>query len=170
MSNTNVISNNEEVMKEDQVLEFNYNDGNIETKLLEKWDQHHFIHPWAEMFDDKPEFGVIAKGDGVFLYDRAGKKYIDGPGGMWCVNVGYGRKEIASAVSNQLLKLPYASPWTSTTEPSTILSKRIADKAPGDLNNVFFTTCGSTAVDTAIRFTQFFTLNNCLPFRHMSEI
>jgi len=71
-------------------------------------------------------------------------------------HVGYGRKEIASAVSNQLLKLPYASPWTSTTEPSTILSKRIADKAPGDLNNVFFTTCGSTAVDTAIRFTQFF--------------
>jgi len=78
MSNTNVISNNEEVMKEDQVLEFNYNDGNIETKLLEKWDQHHFIHPWAEMFDDKPEFGVIAKGDGVFLYDRAGKKYSKG--------------------------------------------------------------------------------------------
>ena len=99
---------------------------------------------------------LIVKSDNIYLYDEEGNRYIDGPGGMWCVNVGYGRKEIASAVSNQLLKLPYASPWTSTTEPSTILSKRIADKAPGDLNNVFFTTCGSTAVDTAIRFTQFF--------------
>ena len=74
---------------------------------------------------------------------------------MWCVNVGYGRQEIATAVSNQLVKLPYASPWTSTTEPATILAKRISEKTPGDLNNVFFSTCGSTAVDTAIRFVHF---------------
>ena len=143
-------------MKEGKVSKFDFEDNGIETALIKKWDQQHFMHPWAEMFGDKQEFGIITKGEGVYLYDREGKKYIDGPGGMWCVNVGYGRKQIASAVSSQLLRLPYASPWTSTTEPTTILSKRIANKAPGDLNNVFFTTCGSTAVDTAIRFVQFF--------------
>ena len=105
------------------------------------------MHPWAEVSPYKPNFGIIKEGKGIYLYDETGKKYIDGPGGMWCVNVGYGRKEIASAVSDQLLKLPYTSPWTSTTEPATILAKRIAEKTPGDLNNVFFSTCGSTAIE-----------------------
>ncbi len=143
-------------MKKGKFSKFDYNQTNIETALLEKWDQEHFMHPWAEMLGEPNEFGIITEGEGVYLYDRQGKKYLDGPGGMWCVNVGYGRKEIASAVSEQLIRLPYASPWTSTTEPSTVLAKRLADKTPGDLNSVFFTTCGSTAVDTAIRFVQFF--------------
>lgn len=134
----------------------NFNDNGIDSRQLKKWDQEHFIHPWAEVSSRKPTFGIITEGKGIYLYDETGKKYIDGPGGMWCVNVGYGRKEIASAVSDQLLKLPYTSPWTSTTEPATVLAKRIAEKTPGDLNNVFFSTCGSTAIDTAIRFVHFF--------------
>jgi len=132
-----------------------FDDNGIEKSQLQDWDQKHFMHPWAEVASDKHNFGLITEGKGIYLYDDTGKKYIDGPGGMWCVNVGYGRQEIATAVSNQLVKLPYASPWTSTTEPATILSKRISEKTPGDLNNVFFSTCGSTAVDTAIRFVHF---------------
>lgn len=132
-------------------------DGNgFDITQLQEWDQKHFMHPWAEMSSNKSKFDVITEGKGIYLYDSSGKKYIDGPGGMWCVNVGYGRKEIASAVSNQLVQLPYASPWTTTTEPSAILAKRISEKTPGDLNNVFFSTCGSTAVDTAIRFVHFY--------------
>jgi adenosylmethionine-8-amino-7-oxononanoate aminotransferase len=142
-------------MSDDTVQQMNFNSNGIAVSQLQEWDQKHFIHPWAEISPTKPNFGLIAEGKGIYLYDHTGKKYIDGPGGMWCVNVGYGRKEIASAVADQLLKLPYASPWTSTTEPATILSKRIAEKTPGDLNNVFFSTCGSTAVDTAIRFVHF---------------
>ena len=138
----------------------NLSDNGVDPSQLREWDQKHFIHPWAEVSNNKSQFGIITEGKGIYLYDETGKKYIDGPGGMWCVNVGYGRKEIASAVSDQLLKLPYTSPWTSTTEPASILAKRIAEKAPADLNHVFFSTCGSTAIDTAIRFIHFF--NNIL--------
>ena len=91
----------------------------------------------------------IARAEGIYLWDAEGKRYIDGPGGMWCVQIGYGRREMAQAIADQVLRLPYTSPWTTTTDPSTMLAKKIADLAPGDLNNVFFTTGGSTAVDTA---------------------
>ena len=134
----------------------NFNPNGLEPFQIKEWDQKHYLHPWAEISKVKPKFGIITEGKGVFLYDETGKKYLDGPGGMWCVNLGYGREEIASAVSDQLLKLPYTSPWTSTTEPAAILAKRIAEKTPSDLNNVFFSTCGSTAIDTAIRFVHFY--------------
>ena len=136
--------------------QFDLTDNGIDSSQLQEWDQKHFMHPWAEVSKAKPNFGIIAEGKGIHLYDETGKKYIDGPGGMWCVNLGYGRHEIASAVSDQLLKLPYTSPWTSTTEPASILAKRIAEKTPEGLNTIFFSTCGSTAIDTAIRFVHFF--------------
>ena len=142
-------------MTDSIVEQVNFDSNGVDTAQLQEWDQKHFMHPWAEVSPTKSNFGVITEGKGIYLYDETGKKYIDGPGGMWCVNVGYGRKEIASAVSEQLIKLPYASPWTSTTEPATILARRIAEKTPGDLNNIFFSTCGSTAIDTAIRFVHF---------------
>ena len=128
---------------------------------LHSWDREHFIHPWHDMkywrdYDNM----LVTEADGIYMYDETGKKFIDGPGGMWCVQIGYGQKEMAEAIAAQVMKMPFASPWTNVTEPSAILAKRIADFAPGDLNNVFFTTGGSTAVDTALRAMQF--MNNCL--------
>ena len=143
-------------MTHSSIKQSNFNPNGVEPFQIKEWDQKHYLHPWAEISKAKPKFGIITEGKGVFLYDETGKKYLDGPGGMWCVNLGYGREEIASAVSDQLLKLPYTSPWTSTTEPAAILAKRIAEKTPSDLNNVFFSTCGSTAIDTAIRFVHFY--------------
>ncbi|MEE2774466.1 MAG: aminotransferase [Pseudomonadota bacterium] len=128
----------------------------VTIEKVRDWDKKHYLHPWAELSNSKVDFGLLQKANGIYLYDKDGKKYIDGPGGMWCVNVGYGRTEIAEAVSNQLNQLPYTSPWSSTTEPSAVLAKKISDKTPGDLNNVFFSTCGSTAVDTALRFVHFY--------------
>ena len=128
---------------------------------LHSWDREHFIHPWHDMkywrdYDNM----LVTEADGIYMYDETGKKFIDGPGGMWCVQIGYGQKEMAEAIAAQVMKMPFASPWTNVTEPSAILAKRIADFAPGDLNNVFFTTGGSTAVDTALRAMQF--MNNSL--------
>jgi adenosylmethionine-8-amino-7-oxononanoate aminotransferase len=81
---------------------------------------------------------------------------IDGIGGMWCVNVGYGRDEIADAIAEQARKLCYFSPFGMiATPPSIEFSHRLAKYAPGDLKHVFFTTGGSTAVDSALRFVQF---------------
>ena len=125
------------------------------------WDRTHQFHPWAAMdCVEGTDYMLVNGGKGIYLWDETGKRFIDGPGGMWCVQIGYGRSEMAEAIAQQVIKLPYSSPWTNTTEPSAILAKKIADMAPGDLNNVFFTTGGSTAVDTALRTVHF--MNNRL--------
>ena len=135
---------------------------------VKAWDRKHQLHPWAPMdawrgYDNM----LVNTAKGIYLWDSEGKRFIDGPGGMWCVQIGYGRQDMADAISKQVMLLPYASPWTTTTEPSAVLAKKIADFAPGDLNNVFFTTGGSTAVDTALRTVHFF--NNRLG-RHDQKI
>ena len=119
-------------------------------------DDNRFIHPW----DDLTKLGdnqrtVLSSGDGVYVYDSEGNRLLDGPAGMWCVNIGHGRKEMAQAIYDQTLQLPYASPWSLTTGPAAEFSAQLAAEAPGDMNHVFFTTCGSTAVDSALRFVQF---------------
>lgn len=128
---------------------------------LNEWDRTHQLHPWAAMDAWKEsDYMPVESASGIYIWDASGKRFIDGPGGMWCVQIGYGRPEMAQAIADQVMKLPYTSPWTTTTDPSTILAKKIADFAPGDLDNVFFTTGGSTAVDTAIRTMHF--MNNTL--------
>jgi adenosylmethionine-8-amino-7-oxononanoate aminotransferase len=128
---------------------------------LTDWDRDHNLHPWAGTDGfGSDEYMRVNAAEGIYLWDDAGKKYIDGPGGMWCMQIGYGRAEMAEAISAQVMQMPYASPWSFTTQPAAILAKKIADMTPGDLNNVHFTTGGSTAVDTALRVVQF--LNNRL--------
>ncbi len=133
------------------------NEPSLET--LHEWDRTHQIHPWAAM-DDWQGYDnmMIDRAEGIYLWDGTGKRFIDGPAGMWCVQIGYGREEMAQAIADQVRKLPYTSPFTNTTEPSSVLAKWLAEAAPGDLNNVFFTTGGSTAVDTALRTMHF--MNN----------
>jgi putrescine---pyruvate transaminase len=129
--------------------------------MLAASDRIHNLHPWASMDAwRQQDYICVSEADGIYLRDSAGKRYIDGPGGMWCVQIGYGRREMAEAIAGQVMKMPYASPWSSTTEPAAVLAQRIAAMAPGDLNNVHFTTGGSTAVDSAIRAMHF--LNNRL--------
>lgn len=135
------------------------NEPSLET--MQEWDRLHQVHPWAAMDAWRGYDNIfVDRAQGIYLWDGQGKRFIDGPAGMWCTQIGYGREEMAEAIANQVLKLPYTSPWTNTTEPSSILAKKIVERTPGDLNNVFFTTGGSTAVDTAIRTMHF--MNNRL--------
>ena len=135
------------------------NHPSIET--LNDWNRTNQLPPWASMDSWREEaYPILSEAKGIYMWDEAGKRFIDGPGGMWCVQIGYGRPEMAKAISDQVMKLPYNSPWSSATEPSTVLARKIAERAPGDLNNVFFTTGGSTAVDTALRMVHF--MNNRL--------
>lgn len=114
------------------------------------------LHPWADLsaLGEDEETPIVTRGDGVYLYDDQGRKMIDGPAGMWCMQTGYGRQEIADAVSNQIMTLGFASAFNVVNEREVELARRIADKTPGDLNRVFFTTGGSTAVDSALRLCQ----------------
>ncbi|MEM9850623.1 MAG: aminotransferase [Pseudomonadota bacterium] len=125
---------------------------------IEAMDVAHHLHPWTH-FDSLEADGplVIARGDGNHLEDGHGNRYLDSVGGMWCTNIGLGRSEMAEAIAKQVEELAYASPFVDmTTEPAARLAKRLADLAPGDLNHVHFTTCGSTAIDSAYRMVQFY--------------
>jgi adenosylmethionine-8-amino-7-oxononanoate aminotransferase len=120
-------------------------------------DRDHMIHPWVDLSLVKSrEPLIVVEGEGATVTDSRGHRMIDGIGGMWCVNVGYGRDEIADAIAEQARKLCYFSPFGMiATPPSIEFAHRLAKHAPGDLKHVFFTTGGSTAVDSALRFVQF---------------
>ena len=130
---------------------------NANWQEIARADSEHNLHPYEKMsqWGENKRY-MITHGEGVYLYTDKGKKMIDGPGGMWCTQIGYGVREMADAVHAQMMDLSYSSPWSSANSPSARLAKKIAELAPGDLNTVFFTTGGSTAVDAALRTMQFF--------------
>jgi adenosylmethionine-8-amino-7-oxononanoate aminotransferase len=129
----------------------------MSTSVELKQQDNQFIHPW----DDIVKLGgnqrtLLNKGEGVYVYDSEGNRLLDAPAGMWCVNIGHGREEMAQAVYDQIMALTYVSPWSMTTGPAAQFAAELAEVSPGDLNHVFFTTGGSTAVDSALRFMQFY--------------
>ncbi|MCY4227910.1 MAG: aminotransferase [Gammaproteobacteria bacterium] len=126
-----------------------------ETYDLQQKDNQ-FIHPWEELHQlDQNTRTVITSGQGVYIKDSDGNQLLDAPAGMWCVNIGHHRQEMADAISEQVMKLTYSSPWSLTNSPAAILARKLSQLSPGDLNHVFFATCGSTAVDSALRFVMF---------------
>jgi putrescine---pyruvate transaminase len=120
-------------------------------------DKRNWFHPWEYM----PEAGVAdrtiaCRAEGIYIYDENGQQLIDGPGGMWCTQIGYGRRDMAEAIAAQVVEMTYMNPFSLTAAPPARLAARLAQLAPGDLSHVFLTTGGSTAVDTALRFVQFY--------------
>lgn len=100
------------------------------TDLWEK-DRNHAIHGWTD-YQNFHETGseILVEADGVYVTDVDGHKMLDGMGGVWCVNVGYGRDEIVDAISEQARRLPYANPFHSTTTPPAAeLMAKLADLA-----------------------------------------
>src|ERR1700738_1635139 len=92
---------------------------------------------------------IITRGEGVNIWDSNGKRYIDGLSGLFVVQVGHGRKELAEAAAKQAETLAFFPLWSYATPTAIELSERIAGYAPGDLNRVFFTTGGGEAVESA---------------------
>lgn len=129
---------------------------NSDFEKIRQWDNDHFVHPWEGMEDiGNNERTFTEGGQGIYLTTETGEHLIDGPAGMWCVQIGYGNTEIPEAMARQALEMPYFSPFNNANSAPSKLAHRIAELTPGDLNHVFFTTGGSTAVDTALRFIQF---------------
>ncbi len=119
------------------------------------------VHPWEDFKKDgQNKRTIIGESDGIYVYDTDGNKLIDAPSGMWCVNIGHGRQEMADVIAEQVMRMPYYSPWTLGTAPAAELAAKLAELSPGDLDHVAFSTGGSTAVETALRFVMFY--NNIL--------
>ena len=124
----------------------------FETEDLQAKDTR-WIHPWEEIAGlGRQKRTVITSGEGIYVTGSDGNRMIDGPAGMWCVNVGHGRREIADAIAEQALRLSYYSPWSVTNAPAVELAAKLTSIAPDGFGHVFFTTGGSTAVDSALRF------------------
>lgn len=127
----------------------------LDTAALQDRDNH-FIHPWEEMGEiGNSQRTILSHSEGIYVNDTDGNRLMDAPAGMWCLNIGHRRKEMADAIAAQVMELPYNSPWSLANSPAANLAAKLAELSPGDLNHVFFTTGGSTAVDTALRFICF---------------
>ncbi|MGI9249071.1 MAG: aminotransferase [Woeseiaceae bacterium] len=121
-------------------------------------DRRHCLHPFQHFasFDEEGSL-VMDRGIGCYISDENGKEYFDAVGGMWCTNIGLGREEMAETIAEQVRKMAYANPFVDMTNvPAAELSAKLAELAPGDLNHVFFTCGGSTAVDTAYRIIRMY--------------
>ncbi|MEM7118960.1 MAG: aminotransferase [Chloroflexota bacterium] len=119
-------------------------------------DRAHHIHPFNNIRQLKDEgVLVIDKADGIYIYDEAGKQYIDGMAGLWCVNLGYGRQELAEAAHRQMNALPYYNTFfQSTTAPAAQLAAKLTALAPDNINHAFFANSGSEANDTIVRMVR----------------
>ena len=118
---------------------------NIPNSLNEHW------MPFSDNKSFKKNPRLITDAKGVYLTNHEGKKMIDGSSGLFCNPLGHGRREITEAVTKQLDKLDYCQPFNQGFGGSFELATRIAKKTPGDLNKIFYTICGSTAVESAIK-------------------
>jgi len=97
---------------------------------------------------------VFLRGEGSYLYDTTGQRHLDGLAGLFCVNMGHGRADIAKAAADQVGTLAYASNWGSAHVPAIEAATLIAELAPGDLETTFFVNSGSEAVETALKFAR----------------
>ncbi len=120
------------------------------SELQEKARRHLWMH-FTRMgaYDEEHEIPVLVKGDGCYVWDEHGKRYLDGLSALFCVNAGHGRSEFGEAAKRQIDELGFYTNWSYAHPPAIELADRIAALAPGDLNRVFFTSGGSEAVESA---------------------
>jgi adenosylmethionine-8-amino-7-oxononanoate aminotransferase len=128
-----------------------------DDNLHERARRHLWMHfSRLGSFTDR-EVPVIVRGEGPYVWDQHGRRYLDGLSGLFVVQVGHGRRELAEAAARQARQLAYFPIWNYAHPTAVDLATRLADLAPGDLNRVFFTTGGSEAVESAWKLArQFF--------------
>jgi adenosylmethionine-8-amino-7-oxononanoate aminotransferase len=128
------------------------------TNSIAELDRQHLIHP-VSSFRGHEARGVrlLKSGKGAIVTDGDGRELIDGFAGLWCVNAGYGQESIVAAAAGQMRQLPYATGYFDLGAEAPIrLAAALAERAPGDLNHVYFTLGGSDAVDSTIRFIRYY--------------
>ena len=119
------------------------------SKIPNSLEEHWMPFTSNRDFKENPRLIIGAKG--VYLKNHQGKTMIDASSGVFCNPLGHGRKEIINAVTKQLEQLDYVQPFQQGFAGSFELARRIAKHTPGNLNRIFYTICGSSAVETAIK-------------------
>jgi len=126
------------------------------TADYQAMDAAHHWHPFTDTAELNAKGArVITAADGVWLTDSEGRQILDGMAGLWCVNVGYGRAEIAEAVYRQMQALPYYNTFFQTTHPPAAeFAEALAEVSPNHMSRIFFTNSGSEANDTVFRLAR----------------
>ena len=116
------------------------------SRLQELAQRHLWLH-FSRMgaYGEQHDIPVIVKGDGCYVWDDKGKRYLDGLSALFCVNIGHGRQDVAQAGADQAGELGFYTNWSYAHPPAIELAAKIAELAPGDPNRVFFTRGGSEA-------------------------
>jgi len=127
-----------------------------DTRALRAADSAHYLHPAT---DHKllAEAGarIVVRGEGIYIWDSDGNRILDGMSGLWCVNVGYGRRELADAAYRQLNALPFYNSFFNTSNvPAITLAATLARISPPQFNHVFFAGSGSEGNDTVVRLVR----------------
>ena len=142
---------------------------NFSTEQLQQFDNAHHVHPFMDSAELRGEgVRVVTNADGAYIYDSEGKRILDAMAGLWCVNAGYGRDELAEVAYDQMKDLAYYNTFfKTTTGPATLLAKRLAELAPDHINQVFFGASGSESNDTAIRTVRWYWQLEGKPEKHI---
>jgi adenosylmethionine-8-amino-7-oxononanoate aminotransferase len=125
------------------------------ASLQELAKRHLWLH-FSRMgaYDEAHDIPIIARGEGCYVYDEHGKRYLDGLSALFCVNIGHGRHDVAQAGADQARELGFFTTWSYAHPRAIELAARIAGLAPGDLNRVFFTSGGGESVESAIKLVR----------------
>ena len=125
------------------------------AELQELAKRHLWMH-FSRMgaYADGAEVPIIVRGDGCYVFDQHGKRYLDGLSSLFCTNIGHGRADVAQAGADQAKELGFFTNWSYAHPRAIELAAKIAELAPGDLNRVFFTSGGSEAVESALKLAR----------------
>ncbi|HAV39583.1 MAG: adenosylmethionine--8-amino-7-oxononanoate transaminase [Aquificota bacterium] len=124
----------------------------IDPELLEKWDKEYFWHPFTQMKVYREEENLIfERGEGVYLYDIKGRKFIDAISSLWCNVHGHNHPKLNQAIVEQLKKVAHTTTLGSSNVPAILLAKRLVEISPKGLTKVFYSEDGAEAVEIAIK-------------------
>jgi adenosylmethionine-8-amino-7-oxononanoate aminotransferase len=125
------------------------------AELQELAKRHLWMH-FSRMgaYEAGAEVPIIVRGDGCYVWDQHGKRYLDGLSSLFCTNIGHGRADVAQAGADQAKELGFFTNWSYAHPRAIGLAAKVADLAPGDLNRVFFTSGGSEAVESALKLAR----------------
>ncbi|HEX6254768.1 MAG TPA: aspartate aminotransferase family protein [Euzebyales bacterium] len=131
-------------------------------------DGHLWLHftRTNDWMGPEPSIPVLDRGEGCYVWDVEGHRYLDGLSALFCVQVGYGRPEMVEAAARQMRKLPFATNWATAHQPAIDLAAQLAERFPADLNHAFFVNSGSEAVESALKLARQYHAARGDPQRH----